>query len=646
MSQFQFVRPGIRDVLATARAGRSSFRRFHASPGDQVSLVEPALRVRKAVRGQVLAVSLTSILAAMLAVLAVMLPEIERLLANVCLLLVVISGGLVVGMLDLGISRSLSKMVQSGAHYRQSAAERAAELARLNVMLRRRDRERALLFATMSHELRTPLNAIIGYSRLLLDNLDGVLNDEQRTDVAQIYQGGTNLLRIVNGTLDLARLDAGNLHCDLAPVQTWAVAEEVVALLRPLAEEKGLALTSTISPALPAILANEERLRQVLVNLVGNAVKFTDSGTVTLRAGQTDRHVSLTVQDTGPGIEASYQERIFEPFRQAQDGTNKPHEGTGLGLAIARRLVHLMGGAIHLESEPGSGSEFTVTFPLAEYSPLDADADTAADADGSVDVLIVAAAGRAETLAPVLAEQGLSVQLSDPAEWQRVIRHSRPQTMLVDARLPQAGAWRVLQELSASELRDSIMRAGLFSAATGGPSGADHGAAAGGGWNVVLTPHLRVLNMANLDTELTPYLRRVAAESHAPVLLVGADGGWRRQTSMEVQRAGLGVHEVADGESALSAARRMPCSAIIVDVLIGSPGIVELLAELQAAVGRRACPVLIVLPSSLSPCDQRDLQLAAASWLAADVRSVDEAAAIIAATDRAVTRESVPVGRR
>lgn len=230
--------------------------------------------------------------------------------------------------------------------------------------------------ATMSHEMRTPLNGVLGMTGLLLDT---DLSPNQRSYAETIRESGAALLALINDILDYSKLHAGKLDLEASPFDPFALIQSVTELLSPRAADKGIEIASFVDPATPRrLLGDEARLRQVLINLAGNGVKFTDRGGVAIEATATpdgDDKVVLTVsiRDTGIGIPADAQAKIFEEFAQADSHAERRSQGTGLGLAIARKLVRAMGGDIELESAPGEGSVFSFTIALearAEAAPL------------------------------------------------------------------------------------------------------------------------------------------------------------------------------------------------------------------------------------------------------------------------------------
>ena len=218
--------------------------------------------------------------------------------------------------------------------------------------------------ANMSHELRTPLNAILGYTELILDNIYGDTPDKMREVLERLQANGKHLLGLINDVLDLSKIEAGQLTLDLSDYSLQDVVHTVVVAVESLANGKKLALTTDVASSLPIGHGDERRLAQVLLNLVGNAIKFTDKGEVAIRATAENGSFTVAVRDTGPGISPSDQGKIFEEFQQADNSTTKTKGGTGLGLAIAKRIIEMHGGNISVESTLGAGSTFTVKLPV------------------------------------------------------------------------------------------------------------------------------------------------------------------------------------------------------------------------------------------------------------------------------------------
>jgi PAS domain S-box-containing protein len=283
--------------------------------------------------------------------------------------------------------------------------------------------------ATVSHEFRTPLNGIIGMADLLADTR---LDAEQTTYVRALRTSGQALLSLIEDILDYAKVEAGHTTLSEEPFDLVALSEGVVELLAPKAHDKGLSLAMRADPALPTrLIGDPDRVRQILINLVGNAVKFTETGGVGLRLGWEDGAVTIIVEDTGPGIAPDRISAIFEEFEQADETTARTHGGSGLGLAIVKRLVPLMNGSITVDSLPGVGSVFTVRLELKPFG--DSDVFPSRDTQGLHVLLVSAAPFEADYLDAAARVAGATVvRTADPAAAQAFILGSSFDVLLVD----------------------------------------------------------------------------------------------------------------------------------------------------------------------------------------------------------------------
>ena len=219
-------------------------------------------------------------------------------------------------------------------------------------------------FANMSHELRTPLNGMLGFSELLVDGLYGNLPDKALEILELIQKDGRHLLGLINDVLDISKIDAGQLKLSLDDYSLGAIVDTVVATTGSLARAKAIEVKAQVPPDLPTGRGDERRLTQVLLNIVGNAIKFTDTGSVEIRVNAVNGHFNIAVQDTGPGIPPEDQGRIFEEFQQVDNSITRQKGGTGLGLSISRRLVNVHGGSIGLQSTLGVGTTFNIVVPV------------------------------------------------------------------------------------------------------------------------------------------------------------------------------------------------------------------------------------------------------------------------------------------
>jgi len=224
---------------------------------------------------------------------------------------------------------------------------------------------KSAFLANMSHELRTPLNAIIGYTELMMDNIYGETPTKMRGVLQRIDKNGKHLLGLINDVLDLSKIEAGQLTLAIAEYSLNDVVRAVFSAVESLASEKQIAFKTEVSPDLPRGRGDERRITQVLLNLVGNAIKFTDAGEVAIKASTGNGAFKVAVRDTGPGISQADQEKIFEEFQQADSSISRKKGGTGLGLAISKRIIDMHGGKIWVESLLGRGSTFCFTLPIA-----------------------------------------------------------------------------------------------------------------------------------------------------------------------------------------------------------------------------------------------------------------------------------------
>jgi signal transduction histidine kinase len=237
------------------------------------------------------------------------------------------------------------------------------EVERKNTALQQASQHKSAFLANMSHELRTPMNAILGFTDLLLDGIYGNIEPRIRKPMEQIHRNGQGLLRLINDVLDLSKIEAGRMDLDLGDYSPVEIIEAVMTTARPLAEGKGLELRASVASKLGFCNGDSKRMFQVLLNLVGNAVKFTRHGHVEVAVAATNGDIHYSVADTGVGIPPEQLDSIFEEFGQGDPAVSKEFGGTGLGLAIAKRFVTMHGGRIWVESTPEVGSTFHVVVP-------------------------------------------------------------------------------------------------------------------------------------------------------------------------------------------------------------------------------------------------------------------------------------------
>ncbi len=253
--------------------------------------------------------------------------------------------------------------------------KRTQQLETANIHLQEADRLKSIFLASMSHELRTPLNSIIGFTGIMLMGISGDLSEEQKKQLMMVKNSANHLLGLINDVLDIAKIEAGRVTPSLERFEIGEVVASVVETVLPMATEKGLEFVRRVPPGI-MVVSDKRRVSQILVNIVGNAVKFTEHGSVTISAGISgDKNLELRFTDTGIGIREQDMNKLFSPFQQIDDSLTKAHEGTGLGLYLCKKLAILLGGSIGVTSKCGKGSEFTVFLPLTHGGTNGKDTD-------------------------------------------------------------------------------------------------------------------------------------------------------------------------------------------------------------------------------------------------------------------------------
>jgi signal transduction histidine kinase/ActR/RegA family two-component response regulator len=346
----------------------------------------------------------------------------------------------------LGLLAEQSAIALANAELISELRTLAERLQHTNAELEHASQAKSDFLASMSHELRTPLNAILGFTDALLGGVDGPLNDEQRVSLGWVQRGGRDLLALINDVLDLSRIEAGKLVINPQPFSPRELVEGVCGQNRRVAEEKGIKLTWEDQGAPAELILDRQRTQQILVNLVGNAVKFTDSGEVAVTLSPVGRdRVKIAVRDTGPGIRPEDRELLFQEFRQVGAGSQKAG-GSGLGLAISRRLARMMGGDISLRSKAGKGSTFTVTLPV------DYQQQTHRPERRQRGATVLLAIDDDRSLPPLLEKMlaGTNYQVvgaHDSLDALRIARELHPDVITLDILMPERDGWKILEDL-------------------------------------------------------------------------------------------------------------------------------------------------------------------------------------------------------
>jgi signal transduction histidine kinase len=374
-----------------------------------------------------------------------------------------------------GLARDLNTTSERLATVFDDQRRLATRLADTNASLERSSEAKSRFLANVSHELRTPMTAILGFTDALLAGVDGPLNSEQEASLRWVQRGGQDLLGLINEILDLSKIEAGKLTLEVEPFDPRELVDTVVAQHRSLAAQKGIRFGWHDAGAPAEVMLDRQRVRQILVNLVGNALKFTEAGEVEVTAaGMEDGRFHVAVGDTGTGISPELQEMIFEEFHHAEGAA----AGTGLGLPISRRLARAMGGDVTFESEPGRGSVFHLVLPLdCRATPTSSDdLPPAAAGDGERVLLCVDAdPSVVHVVQKMVSGHGYRVIGSETARTAvEDARRDDPAAILIDVRLQGRDALEVLRQLK-RDPETSAIRVIVLSAEDPGdlPEGVD-----------------------------------------------------------------------------------------------------------------------------------------------------------------------------
>jgi adenylate cyclase len=462
--------------------------------------------------------------------------------------------------------------------------------------------------ANMSHELRTPMNAIIGFTRLIMRRCKDVLPERQYGNLEKILASANHLLGLINDVLDLSKIEAGRM--DLRPVEfaLEPLVDQCLRTVEPMVRGAQVHLVKEIEPGLPGLFSDQDKLRQILFNLLSNAAKFTEAGTITLTARRQGDAVAVAVADTGIGIPADQLELVFEEFRQVDSSSTRQYGGTGLGLSISRRLAQLLGGDITLESAPGTGSTFTLTMPLRCAAPLPCAPEEPAAAaaisepgarearpgggrvvlaiDDDPDVILL--------LKENLADAGYRVVgASNCADGLRLARELKPSAITLDIVMPETDGWQVLHGLKADPATREIPVL-LLSVVDQKDLGYRLGAA-----DYLLKPFER--------DDLLAALHRVAPRCRS-LLVVDDDPHVADLVRQSLEDEPYQIDAAADGLAALEAIGQRRPDVILLDLLMPRMDGFEVIASLQQDPERRDIPVIVLTAKTLTPQERRSLK--------------------------------------
>jgi len=476
-----------------------------------------------------------------------------------------------------------------------------SELTRARHAAEEASNAKSQFLANMSHELRTPLNAIIGYSEMLAEEVADIGHDELAPDLDKIRSAGRHLLALINDILDLSKIEAGKTELFLEDFDVAAMVQDVTTTIQPLVGRNTNRLEVRVAGA-GAMRADLTKVRQMLLNLLSNACKFTQDGVVTLAVERATRgdgtdELFFRVTDSGIGMTPEQMGRLFEAFSQADSSTSKRFGGTGLGLAISREFARMMGGDITVTSEPQRGSTFTVRLPAVAPEPVPtADVGAAGATDGRAGTVLVIDdnAQARELIRRVLVGEGFRViEATDGAEGLERARHARPDAITLDVLMPRVDGWSVLAELKADPaLADVpvIMLTMLDDRRLGMALGA--------------TEYLtKPLDRDRLRALVARYRRHSARDA----LVVEDDADMRALLRRQLEADGWRVAEAENGREGLDAVSRREPSLILLDLMMPVMDGCQFAAELRRHEAWRGIPVVVITAKDLTPDERRAL---------------------------------------
>jgi CheY-like chemotaxis protein/nitrogen-specific signal transduction histidine kinase len=456
--------------------------------------------------------------------------------------------------------------------------------------------------ASMSHELRTPLNAIIGYSEMLQEDAEDSGQDAFVPDLKKIHGAGKHLLSLINDVLDLSKIEAGKMDLYLETFEIRSMVDDVATTVAPLIAKNGNHLTIECSDTIGGMHSDLTRIRQVLLNLLSNASKFTDQGEIGImveRSGSgAQETVVISVRDSGIGMTAAQMNRLFQAFSQAEAGTSAKYGGTGLGLAISKRFCQMMGGDIYVESAPGEGSSFTVRLPaaLAVEVPSAEGPSTAPGGDRGAGLVLAIdddAVAR-QLLQRYLTREGFRVlEAADGESGLALAESERPDVITLDVLMPSMDGWSVLSALkSNSSVADIpvVMLSVMDDRSIGFAMGAS---------DYLTKPIDR--------SRLVATLKRFAGDGEQVVLLVEDDPATRAMSRRTLEAAGWSVTEARHGREGLARLAEQTPALVLLDLMMPEMDGFEFLDAMRANEAWRQVPVVVITAKDLTDDDRRRL---------------------------------------
>jgi PAS domain S-box-containing protein len=496
-----------------------------------------------------------------------------------------------------GISRDITELKQVEEQLRQ--AKEAAETA---------SRAKSEFLASMSHELRTPLNSIIGFANILLKNKEATLNPAQLNFLDRIQANGKHLLGLINEILDLSKIEAQKMELHLRPTALDTLVRETLSQHEALVRDKPVQLRAELPASIAPLETDPDKFKQVLINLIGNALKFTERGSITVRVltdPQDQRPVRMEVSDTGIGIPPEKLGLIFDAFQQAEAGTSRKYGGTGLGLTISRALCRLMGYRIEVSSEVGRGSTFSVALASTSntLSGMPSSAETVATApasrrgelQGKVVLVVDDELDSRTLLSHILDEFGCEVIAASSGEQGlRMAREFRPHIITVDLLMPHMDGWQFIRALkSDAEVRHiPVVVVSVL-------AGENRGRILGS---------VDVLQKPIVREELQAVLQRNLPPTSPRVLVVDDEEDSRRLILSQLEGEPIELYTAANGREALEVMERHPPGVVLLDLIMPVMDGMAFLDTIRKDPRYKCLPVVVVTAKELTAGEVEQLR--------------------------------------
>ncbi|HEY3171818.1 MAG TPA: response regulator, partial [Thermoanaerobaculia bacterium] len=552
--------------------------------------------------------------------------------ANARNVLSAIAPSLAVAVANAAANERVAEQTRRLAEQNEQLEDQRSRIARTNLELQRASALKDRFLASVSHELRTPMTVILGFTGALLKGGQGNLNAQQRESLERVQRNAKLLLGLINDVLDISKIEAGKVEIDRQIISLAALARQIETDYSGPARNKGLTFRAEVAQGLDSVTSDPARVMQIVANLIGNALKFTERGSITVRFEPRERERwAIVVSDSGIGIPEEEQTAIFDEFRQGEAIEHRGRGGTGLGLAIVKKLAGMLGGTVSVDSAAGKGSRFTVVLlrELPEEPPAPATATGAeawpvpASPPGHTVLLVDDDEGVRRLFAYELAPFGIHVlEARDGSSALEIALAERPDAILLDVLMPGLDGWETLRALKQRPETRNIPVV-ILSVVDNRTFGLSLGA-----FDYLVKP-------VEISTLLDSLSRAGVLASRGYLLVVDDDADLRQLLTQELVSAGYRVQSAEGGAEALESMAQERPSAVLLDLMMKPPDGFEVLFRMRDDPALRDVPVVIVTAKELT---EKDYEILSGSAQRV-IRKAADPSRLVAEVLRAVEEE-------